>query len=48
MKNFEHRVIVIASGMIVKTVDTIEDAIAWVSSKNIQHYEILPVALPRE
>ena len=48
MRSFEKRVIIITSGLIVKTCDTLEEAIAWVQTKGLRDFELLPVALPKE
>ena len=48
MREIERRVIIITSGMIVKTVDTIDEAIKWVEARGIDQYDILPVVLPKD
>ena len=48
MKNFERRVIILIGKVIVKTFDSMSDAIEWIDKNHITYYEILPVALPRE
>ena len=48
MRSFERRVIIITSGLIVKTCDTIDEAVAWIQEKGLTDFELLPVALPKE
>lgn len=41
-------IVVVASKLIVKTLDTFEEAVAWVEKNNVSNYEFFPVKLPKE